>query len=188
MTRCQRRCVIGTEFCFHRLKSIKHLRIDRTTLRDPNTNRRYNFRGVFAVGEPGRIVFRPNDTIITYDGDYVKNLELNIRYVDKTAPYGIKDTTGIGNFNLGIVDSALPRSVGALVNYGDANQRNAALGKIKHRFRTYSYGGRPISAYYECLGVKALKCIHAGEEILADYGNQYRMNENTWHETVLAKR
>ena len=191
--RCKRRCVIGTEFCFHHLKSIKRLRIDRTRLRDPATGRRFNFKGVFAVGfsrphDPREIVFRPNDTIITYDGDYVKTREMNIRYADKTAPYAMEDSTNLGNLNLGIVDAALARSVGALVNYGDRNQRNAALGKIKLSYKSYTDRGREITRTYECLGVKALKCIHAGEEILADYGNRYILNENTKHETVPAKR
>ena len=176
--------MIGIKFCWIHLKTIKKLEIKRTTLKDPATGHRFHFKGVFAVGHPNDIVFKPNDEIVRYSGEKVSRTELSRRYGKYTVPYRIEDTTGLGP-SLGFLDAALKRSVGAMINFKQTN--NAALGKGKRwikRRSISSHGRRTQRAEkitYMC--VKALKNIRGGDEIFADYGKAYKMNEPTSHKT-----
>ena len=67
------------------------------------------------------IIFRKGDKIITYVGEFLSRREIDERYDDCTAPYGIQ----INNNNFR--DASLQRGTGSLVN-NNRGRNNAELG------------------------------------------------------------
>ena len=168
--RCNRRCAIGTPYCYSHLLSEKHLRIKDSGM--PNGG-----KGLFAQvnrsAADNSIVFREGDTIINYTGEDIDTATLNNRYdLDPnhqfTAPYAyeiVRDTS--------FVDAACNRGVGALVNHKPMSTANAKFVK------TRTNG--------EFTGVKlvAKANIRNNREIFASYGRAYRLhNPGTTHRTT----
>lgn len=147
---CSRKTCIGTPYCWMHLWKLKQVRIRPSTI--PNAG-----KGIFAVHRPGTpppandIVFRKGDTIIEYAGEKVTRQQIDARYGDYTAPYGLGER---GKFE----DGACVRGVGTMANSASRKNCNAEF-----RFQN----GRFV--------LKARKTIKTGAEILCDYGNAYVM-------------
>jgi len=151
-SQCKRKCVIGFEYCYSHLLSVKNLRIKPAEFG----------KGLFAQkrkAEENEILFRKGDKIIEYKGETIDQNELDERYGDNTAPYGMrinKDT---------MIDAACKRGIGSLANHS-ARKANATYIEIRTQGKI--------------TGVKivANKNIRNNTEILVNYGRDYRFNEN----------
>jgi hypothetical protein len=149
--RCRRRTVIGVGLCWNHLLSIKHLRIKESSVENSGL-------GLFAMNSAmpeNAIVFKKGEMIIEYGGEDIDIEELNNRYQDRTAPYGVqkkKDST----YN----DSACVRGIGSNANT-QVGKQNARLG----------IGAGDIVKVY------ATKNIRNNTEIFLAYGNSYNKFE-----------
>ena len=150
--RCLRKVAIGVDRCFQHRGDLK---VKQSSI--PNAG-----KGLFAFdrGSPNSndILYRPNDKIIDYLGDRINSDELNRRYGDDTAPYGLKI-----NNNL-FIDSATRRGIASLVNKpAPRHQSNSKL----------SVNTTNLNAT-----LKATKNIRNNQEILTSYGNDYIIQDN----------
>lgn len=146
--RCRRKVVIGKPYCYSHLLYQRHLRIKPSTLPGAGD-------GLFAVDpstqDPNEVVFKKNVIIAPYGGERVTRDELERRYGDNTAPYGLLRS------NNHIVDAACDRGVGSLPNTIIGTGRRNFNAKITNR------SGNIVST----------KPIRNGEEILVNYGRSY---------------
>ena len=161
--RCKRRVCIGTPFCWQHLASEKKLKIKESNI--PNAG-----KGLFAWNpkNPNDVIFKraratrfqntPGQKIIEYAGELIDEEELNERYSNQTAPYGIE----INNDRY--EDAALIRGIGAIANHSRRN--NARFDVSRNR-----------------IILRATKNIKHNEEILVNYGRNYRFDEDNFHET-----
>ncbi len=155
--RCKRKCIIGYEFCFSHLESLKHLKIKDSTI--PNAG-----KGLFVVDKnknENDIVFRKNDIICNYNGELINNQIRQQRYNGKNAPYAI-----LMNQN-DIMDCACKRGVGSLINTFPGH--NNASFSVNNRNKT--------------VAIKATKNIRNNTEIFLSYGNSYNFNDGSIHQT-----
>ena len=154
-SQCKRTTVIGTRWCYSHLLKFKHLRIKKSTL--PNGG-----MGLYCVdcSSENDIVFRAGDKIISYDGELIDKEELEDRYGEHTAPYGIQINKN--KFE----DGALHRGVGTLVNHKSHSLSNARFGVSRNR-----------------IVLIATKNIRSNTEIFVCYGREYRFNEPTTYKT-----
>lgn len=156
-TRCKLKSCIGTPYCWTHLLHHKHLRIKPSVVQGAGN-------GLFAVSPAlgnNDIVFKRGDVIIQYDGEVITNKELQRRYGDFTAPYGLSQ----GNY---IEDGACRRGVGSLANHVSSRSANA-----RYSFSTSTKKFRLV----------ATKNIRNNTEVLCDYGGDYHFNEPTQHKT-----
>ena len=111
-------------------------------------------RGMYAAK-----TFRPGDKICSYTGELVSTVELNSRYGDFTAPYGLQiDGHFDGQYH---IDAAGVRGLGSMAN--------GAIGRdLAPNAMFFTNAGRA--------SVKATKHIPAGREILVNYGRDYRLD------------
>lgn len=115
-------------------------------------------KGLFAhdpsAGE-NRPVFRKGDVIVRYTGENVSSRTINNRYPgDITGAYAIADAGEAG------VDAACKRGIAALANAGTQKNANAQYAWID-------------GAYY----IESTRNIRHGQEILVDYGSNYRFHD-----------
>jgi len=148
--RCKRNTVIGQEYCYSHRESILNLRIQDSTIANAG-------KGLFAVGYPDKIIFKKDARICKYNGEVIDEEELDDRYGEFTAPYGIK------LYNDLYEDAGVFRGIGAMANHS-GNQR-----KINAKLSV----GRDNRAQ-----LKAIKNIKGGQEIVVNYGNRYNFNED----------
>lgn len=152
-TRCKRKCVIGFEYCYSHLLSVKNLRIKPAEFG----------KGLFAQKRRGteenEILFRKGAIIIEYKGELVDQEELFNRYGENTAPYGMRINKNT------MLDAACERGVGSLVNHS-ARKANATFIEMRTQGKI--------------TGVKivANKNIRNNVEILVNYGRSYKFNKN----------
>jgi hypothetical protein len=148
---------------------VKHLAIKKSTIAGAG-------KGLFAIrtktkgltqAQKEAPIFKKDEVITKYEGEQVTNEQLSNRYdktdppaVEYTAPYALTIQNGR---NVVIVDAACKRGVAALANKKPARLANAKLS---------SRGN-----------LTATKPIRDGQEIFADYGKAYRMNEPTSYST-----
>jgi SET domain-containing protein len=121
-------------------------------------------KGLFALDKRAAgnaILFRRGDKIIMYDGEVVTQAQLQRRYGDFTAPYGISQ----GKF---VEDSACRRGAGSLVNHAAARNTNARLA---------------FSTRTKKFMLIATKNIRNGDEIFCSYGKAYQHNDGLTHKT-----
>lgn len=163
---CRRTTCYTLPYCWQHLKLVAHLRVGRTTLKDPSTGRRFKFRGLFACDakNPGGIVFRRNDIISPYVGELLSAQELDARYSeDELAPY--VDVVEVGMDGDMYIDGACMRGVASLAN--DAiNGSTCTTQKCRNNSFFFSGDGN-----YPQL--KALRNIRDGDEIFVAYGDEY---------------
>ncbi len=150
--RCKRRCIIGFEYCFQHMQSIKHLKIRPTTL--PG----FTFSGLFAW-DPSAVgpIFRNEDVVCKYFGDVVEPAIIQEHYGNSTAPYAF-----LANKNRA-VDCACRRGIGALAN--------TSAGHNNCRFSVSNANGGSLS-------IKATKNIYHGQELFVPYGNKYHFHDH----------
>lgn len=170
--RCKRQVCIGTPYCSAHLKKQMHVTIADSNI--PGAG-----KGLFAYDpddpDGNEIVFKPGDVIVQYDGDMLTGDELQRRYGEYTAPYGIQERYGV----LYTEDGACRRGAGTLANHKPFSQANAKLsfGTGRKRFQLIAKSN-----------------IRNGREIYVSYtrgrqGNQrYMFNEPTLASTVSTRR
>lgn len=160
---CKRMVVMGTPWCWMHLLSERDLRIAKS--RVPNAG-----MGLFAstsmtIKEPEHVkaylMFKNNDKIVEYTGEKITKEEQHRRYGAKTASYALGSRTGV-------IDSACERSVASFANTIKPKAKcNARFSEGKD--------GR--------IWVVATKNIYDGDEILVDYGKEYKLNDGSFHKT-----
>jgi hypothetical protein len=158
---CRRRCVIGLPCCFSHLPVRYHVIVKPSLI--PGAG-----KGLFAYDKtkgPNDIVFKgerhttytrtPGDKICPYYGEIINQHQLQERYGENTAPYGIEISDNRYE------DAALERGVGSLLN---------------HKLRASSNCTFSINRNNR-IDIRATKNIRNGQELHVSYGNQYQMNE-----------
>lgn len=188
--RCGRRTVFGIGYCWQHLEDKRHLKIGPSLVMKTKTDRNGNAvkdlhgrivkepigRGVFADDthkNKGDIVFKRDHVVMLYQGEVVSDQEAAIRYGLHTNPYTLKATERIynrargryytrDNKNAPIIDAALLRGVGAIINHKPHQQANVYFKcqKIPH---TEDWVYKII----------ANRDILNGEELYVDYGDAY---------------
>ena len=164
-TRCKRRVCIGTPFCFSHITPALQLKVAPSTI--PNAG-----KGVFAFNKTkgaNEIIFRKNDIICSYGGEFISKNELEERYGEYTAPYGIEV-----NRNL-VQDGACTRSAGSLFNHKNRRTDNNA----EFYLSTQNIGPHPRQ-----IKIRATRPIRNNQEIFVHYGNDYVMNEEDTNYTT----
>lgn len=148
---CKNRVQIGLPTCWLHRKFNQHLVVQPSTIPGAGD-------GVFAVDTSkgdNEIVFKPHDRVCYYNGEVISEAELNARYGDSTAPYGIKRK------HREYEDGAIQRGIGTLFNHKPRSQANCEL-------KTNNQGK---------VVIMARKNIRNGHEMFVSYGDRYRMAE-----------
>ena len=112
---CKRTVCIGLDLCFQHLELDKHLKVKPSTINGAG-------KGLFAFDKKlnaNAILFKKNQIICRYEGEFIDEDELVERYGDKTSPYGM-----IVKKNE-YIDSAGQRYYGSLINHKPKTQSNA---------------------------------------------------------------
>ncbi|GAQ82258.1 hypothetical protein KFL_001050210 [Klebsormidium nitens] len=114
-------------------------------------------KGLFAWSKHGgnEIVFVPNETICSYDGDVISQAEFDRRYGQDTGPYVAGGQAGL------LIDGACKRGAGTVANGRRGHVDSNA------RFSNSHAGG------VQRLTIKATKNIRHGQEIIVPYGADY---------------
>jgi len=154
--RCTRKVYIGINLCWQHDRTDLKLKIAPSTI--PNAG-----KGLFAFDNRKKnnrrnrtVIFNAGTTICQYNGEIVTREILDNRYGDMTAPYGIRINASRNQYE----DGAKYRGIGTLSNTNDDNDINAEF-----RIRN----GRVV--------LIANKAIYDGDEIFANYMNDYNLNE-----------
>lgn len=147
---------IGLPYCWQHSEIKLRLRIADSTI--PNAG-----KGLFAhdpSAAKGKPVFRKGDIIVSYTGEKVSRKDFNRRYPgDITAAYALAHRNGTG------IDSACKRGIASLANAGTQKTANSQYALLDGKY------------YVECT-----RDIRHGQEILVDYGSDYRFHD-TIHTT-----
>ena len=157
--RCNNKTVIGSPYCWIHLMNIKHLRIKESNIRNAG-------KGLFVMdrtAEDNAIIFHRGETIIFYHGEIINRDELERRYRNKTAPYGIQI------YQNRFEDAALERGPGSLLNHTTEDNANCEFSISRNNKRNPNLN--------HLIYLKATKNIRNGQELLVSYGSDYRFNE-----------
>jgi SET domain-containing protein len=103
---------------------------------------------------PNEIVFRSGNRICPYFGEIINKAELDQRYGDHTAPYGIE--LSADRFQ----DRAAQRGIGTLINHTTRAASNCRFTNNR-----------------QFITITATKPIRNDQELLISYGNDYLFNE-----------
>lgn len=158
--RCSRHVVIGTPYCFQHRKTVEHVEVKESGIEGAG-------KGLFAIDKTkpaNAIIFKKDATIVPYNGQEITTQELDRRYGDYTAPYGVELTRD--NQIDGAEDGATHRGIGSLCNHKLARDANAQLVEYRRKVR-----------------IRAMKNIRNGQEITLSYGRAYHFNEPTHYTT-----
>lgn len=117
-----------------------------------------------GVAAPNAILFHKDDVIVEYDGELIDVDTLKKRYDLSTAPYGV------GITRTQFEDGACIRGVGSMANHNASRASNArfSISRTKGKSRII---------------LKATKAIRNGDEVLINYGRDYKWDEGTHHST-----
>ena len=160
-SRCKRRVVIGLPLCFQHTSSVYHLKIKTSTISNAGL-------GLFAYDTTkadGAVIFKDGDKICPYFGEVIDNEELEHRYGEYTAPYGIQIKRNLYE------DTAAQRGIGSLINH-----------KIRSRSNC------KFSVYRDNISIKATKNIRNNQELFINYGAEYQFNEAGVHTSTNARK
>lgn len=183
--RCSRKSCYTIPYCWQHLKLLAHLRVGRTTLKDPTTHSRFPFRGLFACDAKNRggIVFRARDVITPYIGEVLRKSDVDARYGsgDEVAPYAID--VGMNGDDV-VIDGACIRGVASLAN--DATPGSLCINQ--RRCRTNAKFWSDVDNFPTLM---ATRTIRDGDEIFVSYGEEYwdgiHMPHTTSPESVYAR-
>ena len=153
---------MGFDVCYQHLQIKYNMKVAPTTLNIQGM-------GLFAYNgtDSNDIIFKPNQNIISYNGELIADEVLESRYGEFNAPYAV--FIDRGEYKTMSEDSACQRSAGSFANHRPPSKANAKLALSRNT-------GRVI--------LKATKNIRNGREIFVSYGSAYRMNkENEIHQT-----
>lgn len=158
-SRCKNRVVIGHEFCWIHTRHKLNLQIK-------DSNITHAGKGLFAYGPKNEIIFHKGDRICKYSGEVIDKDELEKRYGDYTAPYGVELHKGLYE------DGSIERGIGSLSNHSHRKSKvNARLSINKNNNAQ----------------LIAVKNIKGGDEILINYGREYKFDEDI-HSTTNYKK
>ena len=166
--RCKRRTVIGSPYCSTHLAYNHHLKIKTSNI--PNAG-----KGLFAINplknaDPNAVLFRNRQTIIRYNGEVIDAEELQARYGRYTAPYGLEvSEEGLPEEDRIYEDGACKRGCGNI-----ANQANDVINNNSELTIHPREGWARLTA---------TKNIKNGDEILCNYGGNYRYEAGVTHTT-----
>ena len=139
---------------------IKTFKIQQSTIANAG-------KGLFAIDKskrPNAVIFHQNAVICEYNGEIIDKNELIHRYNYHTAPYAIRINRN--RFE----DGALMRGVAGLANHKSFENCNAVF--------------RPFKAYGKFyMRLVAIKPIRNGDEIFADYGDDYIFDDGSSYKT-----
>jgi hypothetical protein len=171
-TCCKVKVCIGIPYCrYHMQKAVK--------LEIKNSE---HGKGVFAKADPpprrGRnqtrntgnrqLVFRSGEDIIEYNGEQITKDELEERYGKHTAPYALEMDDHNGIYE----DGACFRSIGTVINH-NRQRKNVDFSQTHNR--------SPIT-------ITATKNIFNGDQLYADYGDEYSFDENVVSKTTRTRK
>jgi hypothetical protein len=148
--RCGRQVIMGLPLCYQHTQSTYKVKAKASRIPHAGV-------GLFAFDKtkgPNEIVFRPGNRICPYFGEIIDKNELDARYGDHTAPYGIKLSQNRYQ------DGAAQRGIGTLINHTPRASSNC-------RFTNN----------YQFISIAATKIIRNDQELLVSYGNNYLFNE-----------
>jgi len=157
-TRCSRKCVIGTPYCWSHLLSNYNLRILPSTI--PNAG-----KGLFIMNkqEPeGKVIIKKGTIVCPYGGELIDKQTLDERYGKKTSPYGIYVSTN--NYR----DAGCARGVGSVINH-DSRKQNVIF-TANHKSKS--------------INIKVSRDLVNGEELFVSYGRSYRLNDGSKYSTT----
>ena len=188
--RCGRRTVFGVGYCWQHLEDKRHLRVDASLILKPKRDRQGNLvrdvhhrvvkesivRGVYA-DDPTKVkdavVFRRDQLVMLYQGEVTTHEDAIRRYGVHTNPYSLQASQRVFNSRTNrhysrniqsapILDAALLRGVGAIINHKPHAQANVYFRchKVPHS-NTWVYQ------------ILAKRDILNGEELYVDYGDSY---------------
>jgi hypothetical protein len=160
-SRCKRRVCLATPYCFTHMPEYLHLKVKQSTIANAG-------KGLFAFDKNkgnNEIIFKKGDLICKYGGEFISHEELDDRYGDYTAPYGMHLT------NQTVQDCACKRDVGSLANSANLKKNNNA---------EFYVSTAPIRE----VKLRAIKNIYNNQEILINYGNDYIMHEQGAYHTT----
>ena len=172
--RCKRLVCIGLPYCFQHSLTHFHLKIKPSTIAGAG-------KGLFAEDKTKRAnatIFLPNHDICEYTGQIMDLADLHRRYDEyengvrvavHTAPYAMELNKRVA------IDSALQRGIGSLANSKPHNQCNAVF--------ISKYIG-PRNNRRHVIMLEARRPIKNGQEIFADYGEDYYFDEEESNKTV----
>jgi SET domain-containing protein len=149
-TLCKSIACIGVRKCWRHLLQNNQLRIKTSSIPEAG-------KGLYALNPSksgNAIIFKKDDLIVKYEGEILSVKQLDKRYNDYTAPYTLQIKRNRYS------DAACFRGVASLANTN-------AKSKINAKF--YREGDDAF--------LYAVKPIRNGEEIFADYGSEYILNE-----------
>ena len=169
--KCDTKTLIGFEYCNKHLKQFCNLEIKKSKLY-PQIG-----YGVFAYKS-----INNGDMIVKYNGEFLNNIEYRIRYKNIYGPYAVYFNNNNNNnkstlkkinllndgpysiyFNQTYtIDSACTRGTASLINH-----------KKKKKGSNARY-----SSKINGLFIYAIRDIKEGEEIFADYGDDYLFRKN----------
>lgn len=169
---CKVKVCVGIPYCRYHMQEAVKLEIKDSE---------YG-KGVFAKADPipvdGRRrtrrnnnrqpVFRSGEDIIEYGGERIARAELLTRYGKNTAPYAIE----MGNRNQTYQDGACVRTIGTVINH---NARNPNV-----EFSQTHNGSR--------ITITATRNIYNGDQLYANYGDDYEFEDNVVSKTTIARR
>jgi hypothetical protein len=169
---CKVKVCVGLPYCRYHMQSAVKLEIKDSE---------YG-KGVFAKADlilaNGRrrtpnnnrrqLVFRSGTEIIEYGGEQISKAELDSRYGKFTAPYAIE----MGNRKKTYQDGACIRTIGTVINH-DTIRQNV-------EFSQDNKGKRII--------ITAIKDIYNGDQLYADYGDEYDFEENAVSKTIRTRK
>ena len=149
---CKREVTIGAPLCWQHLATDSNLKIKKSTI--PNGG-----KGLFAYNgtQNHDTVFKTNKIIYDYIGEKLKKQQLDARYGKYTAPYAVAHSNGL------LIDSALDRGVGSLINSVARTHREPNVDLIDGANNN--------------IRVKALKNIKNNTELLTRYGKDYKLQQ-----------
>ena len=163
-TQCSRVTDIGAGICSWHLSCKYRLCIKKSTIKIKNKSIGF---GLFTTNPNNKkeLVFRKNDFILSYTGEVVTKKELNKRYGNYTAPYGIGGPSEdrYGKYSCPYNDAALQRCTSSLINH--------ATGKHANCMFLYNETMRLVE-------IVAIKNIYPDKELFCYYGEKYTLVGN----------
>jgi hypothetical protein len=159
---CKRSTIIGSGLCWQHLLKVKKLRIKNSGAKG---------KGLFAtsvMSKPDKrktrednVIFPKETILLEYVGEIIDKRELDERYPgDLTGPYAFSFENDDNKFS----DAACYRGVASLINHSSLNDGNRKI-----NVKAEEKDGK--------IYIKAIENINADDEILMNYGTNYRLYE-----------
>lgn len=175
--KCGKTIDYGFPYCAEHLKTKKNLEIKKSKI-SPGM-------GLFAIASgpikrKGTIIFTTAEKIVSYTGEPLKEADLKARYDEGKKVYTAPYAHSFSEKKIGInLDAACKRCAGSFINHATGDDANVRIGE-QHS------GNRKKKPKTESnqVHIYALRDIEDGEELLTNYGDDYKLNENSSHETI----